>query len=151
MKDSDDDALPHGEVRVTGGPDGLRQQVRAGRHWLVADEPESVPGGADLGPNPYDFLLAALGTCTAMTLRMYADRKGWPLEGVEVTLSHERIHAEDCGDCESKSGRIAEIRRRIALTGELEEDQRARLLEIADRCPVHRTLTSEIKIRSSLA
>jgi len=151
MKDSDDDALPHGEVSVTGGPDGLRQQVRAGRHWLVADEPESVPGGADLGPNPYDFLLAALGTCTAMTLRMYADRKGWPLEGVEVTLSHERIHAEDCGDCESKSGRIAEIRRRIALTGELEEDQRARLLEIADRCPVHRTLTSEIKIRSSLA
>lgn len=152
MKDPEreDDALPHGTVRVTGGPAGLRQEVRTGRHRLVADEPESVPGGGDAGPNPYDLLLAALGTCTAMTLRMYADRKGWPLDGVDVTLSHAKVHAEDCADCESKTGRIDEIQRRIALAGDLDDAQRRRLLEIADRCPVHRTLTSEIKIRSRL-
>jgi len=148
--EDEEDALPPGEVKVIGGPEGLRQEIRAGRHRLLADEPESVPGGADLGPNPYDLLLAALGSCTAMTLRMYAAHKGWGLQGVEVTLRHGKVHAKDCADCETRTGRIDEIQRRIALTGDLDEAQRARLLEIADRCPVHRTLTSEIKVRSHL-
>jgi len=143
-------ALPHGEVRVSGGARGMAQRVRAGRHELKADEPTSVPGGTDTGPSPYDLLLAALGSCTSMTLRMYADRKGWDLTGVEVRLRHAKIHAQDCAECDTKTGRIDVIEREIALDGELSEEQRARLIEIADRCPVHRTLRSETMIRSRL-
>src|SRR5712664_46451 len=114
---------------------------RAGGHHLVSDEPLDL-GGTDAGPTPYDLLVAALGSCTAITLQMYARHKGWPLEGVEVRLTHGKIHARDCADCETKEGRIDRIERGIVLQGALDDAQRARLLEIADRCPVHRTLTS---------
>jgi putative redox protein len=136
-------------VVVRGGPTGLVQDIEAGRHRLTADEPVSA-GGADAGPSPYDYLLVALGTCTSMTLSLYARQKRWPLEGVTVRLSHSRIHAADCAECETKEGKLDRIEREISLTGGLSADQRARLLEIADRCPVHRTLTSEISIKSRL-
>ena len=112
---------------------------------MLADEPASV-GGADTGPNPYEFLLSGLGACTSMTMRMYADRKALPLERVTVTLAHRKIHAKDCEDCETKVGMLDEIERVIAIEGDLDAEQRQRLMEIADKCPVHRTLTSEIRI-----
>lgn len=124
----------------------LKQEITAGNHRLVADEPKEA-GGSDEGPDPYSLLLAALGACTSMTLQLYAKRKGWPLEKVEVKLSHSRIHAEDCEDCHTKAGNVSRIDRRISLTGPLSEEQKARLLEIAQHCPVHRTLTSEISIK----
>lgn len=143
---------PAGQVVVTGGGagEGFAQQILARGHRLRADEPRSA-GGTDTGANPYDLLLAALGACTSMTLRMYAERKGWPLEGVRVALDHSRIHAEDCADCTAKSGRIDRIDRKIEVLGGLDAEQRDRLLEIADRCPVHRTLKGEIDIRSELS
>jgi putative redox protein len=140
---------PEGAVVVSTGAAGYTSGVQIGRHRLIADEPRSV-GGADLGPAPYDFLLAGLGACTGMTLRMYADRKQWPLEGVDVQLRHAKIHAADCADCETKDGKIDRIERTITLSGPLDAEQRARLLEIADRCPVHRTLHSEIEIVTHL-
>ena len=136
------------EVRETRtGP--LAQQVRAGRHVLMAGEPIAV-GGDDAGPGPYDYLLAALGACTSMTMRLYAERKGIAAERFSVRLSHRRIHAEDCADCETKEGNIGEITLDILIEGDVSEAARARLMEIADRCPVHQTLTHEIKIRSRL-
>jgi uncharacterized OsmC-like protein/fermentation-respiration switch protein FrsA (DUF1100 family) len=144
--DADAPAAPGGVVEVRGGQ-GLAQDVLAEGHRLRADEPGSV-GGTGTGPSPYGLLLAALGTCTSMTLRLYADRKKWPLDGVVVTLRHHRIHAADCDDCETKVGKIDVIERRVAIEGALSDEQRARLLEIADKCPVHRTLTSEIRIRT---
>jgi len=143
-------ALPPGivEVRETRtGP--LTQRVSAGRHVLVADEPVAV-GGNDSGPGPYDYLLAALGACTSMTMRLYADRKGLAVERFGLRLSHRRIHAQDCADCETKEGNIGEITRDITIEGDIPEDVRARLMEIAEKCPVHQTLTHEIKIRSRL-
>jgi putative redox protein len=128
---------------------GLTQRVVAGEHELRVDEPTSLGGGGE-GPTPYDLLLAALGACTSMTLQIYAKRKGWPLFGVVVTLSHDRVHAEDCADCTTGEGYISEIKREIFLQGPLTDEQRQRLLEIASRCPVHRTLTSEIKVRDTL-
>ena len=136
-----------GVVEVMGGSAGYLQQVVAGPHRFVADEPLSA-GGTDLGPTPYDLLLAGLGACTSMTLKMYADRKGWPLEQVDVRLQHDRVHAKDCEDCASSTGRVDVIERVVRVEGDLDAEQRARLLEIADRCPVHRTLENEIKIRT---
>ena len=141
--------LQPGEVRVVG-TGTLRHDVWTSDHHLVADEPRSL-GGTDQGPNPYDLLLASLGTCTAMTLHMYAKRKGWPLEGVDVRLRHEKVHAKDCEECETGDGKVDIIDRTLAISGDLDDAQRARILEIADRCPVHRTLTSETVIRSSEA
>lgn len=138
-----------GLVVVRGGAAGYAQEISAGGHALRADEPQSV-GGTDTGPGPYELLLAALGACTSMTLRMYADRKGWPLEGVTVELRHQKVHAQDCADCETREGKVDEVQRGIALEGALDAQQRARLLEIADRCPVHRTLESEIRVRTRL-
>src|SRR3546814_115203 len=117
------------------GEGKFTQRIAAGRHVLAADEPESA-GGLDLGLSPYDFLLAALGSCTSMTLRLYAERKGIALERTRVTLSHEKIHAEDCATCETKEGKIDRIRRVIEMTGALSGEERRRLLEIADKCPV---------------
>ncbi len=122
-----------------------------GRHHLTADEPSSL-GGADKGANPYELLLASLGACKAITLRMYADRKEWPLDGVSVALKQERVHAKDCEDCESGEGYVHVIECELTLLGDdLSSEQRNRLLEIADKCPVHRTLSGEIKMRTSLA
>jgi putative redox protein len=136
-------------VVVRGGPQGWTQQISAGRHPLVSDEPVSA-GGADLGPTPYDLLLGALGSCTSITVSMYARRSGWPLEGVTVTLRHQKIHAADCADCDTKVERLDRIEVELALTGPLTEEQRARLLAIAGRCPVHQTLTSKIDIPMKL-
>ena len=136
-------------VLVNGGDSGFRQDIAIGPHRLQADEPSEY-GGNDAGPNPYELLLAALGACTSMTLTMYAERKQWPLLSVQVRLTHSQIHAVDCVECETRNGMIDRIEREISLVGDLSEDQRHRLLEIADRCPVHRTLTSEIKIDTRL-
>jgi len=136
-----------GDVVVQGPADGFAQQIFAGRHELDADEPVSQ-GGKDTGPSPYDLLLAALGACTSMTVAMYARRKGWPLEEVTVHLRHSKIHAADCAECETKEGTLDRIGRDIHFVGTLTEEQRFKLLEIADKCPVHRTLTSEIEIQT---
>jgi putative redox protein len=134
-------------VRETRGGK-FQQEILSGPHRFLADEPARL-GGLDSGPGPYDLVLAGLGACTAMTLRLYAERKQLPLDRVTVRLSHGKIHAEDCENCETKTGMIDRIERAIALEGELDADARQRLMEIADRCPVHRTLTSEIDIRTS--
>ena len=139
------------EVLVRANGEGrFGQDVIAGRHVMRADEPLAV-GGLDLGPSPYGYLLAGLGACTAMTLRLYADRQAWPLQEVSVRLHHDKIHAADCESCETKEGRVDRIERVIELQGPLDANQHQRLLEIADRCPVHRTLEREVEVRSRLA
>lgn len=136
-------------VIVRGGATGFAQEIAAERHRLVADEPAEA-GGTDTGASPYELLLAALGACTSMTVSMYARRKQWPLEEVTVRLQHAKIHAQDCAECETKEGKLDRIEREISLGGPLDAGQRERLLEIANRCPVHRTLVSEIDIRTRL-
>ena len=123
----------------------FQQNVTVGPHHLVADEPVAA-GGQDTGPGPYDFLLTGLGACTSITMRMYADRKSLPLDRVTVTLKHSKIYAKDCEECETREGMLDQIEREISIEGELDGEQRKRLLEIADKCPVHRTLHSEIRI-----
>ncbi|WP_205944345.1 bifunctional alpha/beta hydrolase/OsmC family protein [Pelagibius litoralis] len=132
------------------GEGRFTQAIAAGPHRLRADEPESY-GGLDSGPSPYDLVLAGLGACTAMTLRMYAEHKKLPLDKVRVTLSHDKIHAVDCAECETKDGKIDRIERVIRITGDLDENQRERLLAIADRCPVHKTLESEVQVVTKAA
>ena len=134
---------------VRGSAGGFAQEVIAGSHRFASDEPVSA-GGTDSGPTPYDLLLAALGSCTSMTIAMYARRKQWALERVTVRLRHSRLHAEDCAECETHEAKLTVIERDIALDGALDEDQRARLLAIANRCPVHQTLGSKIEIRTRL-
>ena len=136
---------PH--VIVRGGAAGFAQQIQAGAHQLSADEPIES-GGTDTGLSPYDLLLAALGSCTSMTIGLYARRKNWPLQEVAISLWHSKIHAADCAECETREGRIDRIEREIQLIGSLTSEQRSKLMEIADKCPVHRTLTSEINIRT---
>lgn len=138
----------HVVVESLGGK--FAQSVTAGRHNSVADEPLSV-GGDDAGPSPYDLLLSGLGACTAMTLQMYAARKGWPLEHVSVSLVHERVHAQDCEECPDVDAKVERINRVVTLRGDLDDRQRARLLEIADRCPVHRTLHAQPTIVTHLS
>ena len=129
-------------VRSVGN---MRQQIDAGAHTLYADEPAGV-GGDDAGPNPYELMLGALGACTSMTLQMYARRKQWPLEDVVVRLSHRRDYARDCEECDEKPVQIDLIERRITLAGPLDDEQRERLMEIAQKCPVHRTMVGTIKV-----
>ena len=137
-----------GTVLVETGA-GYATRIHAGHHLFSADEPRSA-GGTDTGATPYDLLVGALGACTTITLRMYADRKQWPLEAVSAVLRHRKVHARDCEDCESTTGFIDYIDRELRLVGPLEEDQRTRLLEIADKCPVHKTLHSEVVVKTKL-
>lgn len=137
------------DVVIAHGGKGLRVGLTVGGHELLADEPVAA-GGEDAGPDPYGYLLAALGACKTMTVRLYADRKGWALTHTRVELRHDRIHADDCADCETKQGRVDQIEVSLAFEGDLDDEQRTRLAEIAEMCPVHRTLTGEIKIRSRL-
>ncbi len=137
-----------GPVIVRAGA-SLRNEIEAGQHRLIADEPASA-GGTDAGPTPYDFLSAGLGGCTSMTMRVVAKRENIPLEGVEVHVTNDRMYAKDCADCSSNTGYIHRFDVRIKLIGNLSEQQRERLLSVARRCPVAKTLTSEIRIEESL-
>ena len=136
-----------GHVIVHGTAAGFAQEIEIGSHELYADEPVSF-GGTESGPSPYDLLLAALGSCTSMTIGFYARKRSWPLEKIIVSLRHSRIHAADCEDCETKEGKIDRIDLDIQLTGSLTDEQRAKLIEVAGKCPVHQTLTSEINIKT---
>jgi uncharacterized OsmC-like protein len=135
-----------GDVVVHGSARSFKQEIVVAKHSLVADEPISA-GGGDAGPDPYDYLLASLGVCTSMTVGLYARRKQFPLENITVSLRHSRIYAEDCEECETKEGMLDRIDVEVELTGSLTAEQHAKLMEIAAKCPVHRTLTSEINIR----
>ena len=138
-----------GEVVVRGAAGGFAQEITAGSHHLRADEPLSS-GGTETGPTPYDLLLAALGSCTSMTIALYARRKQWPLNSVTIRLRHSRVHAEDCAACETHDAKLTVIDREIELDGPLDESERARLLAIANRCPVHLTLGSRIDVNTRL-
>ena len=135
---------PH--IAVRGGAADFRQEVTAGKHHFIADEPVNV-GGGDAGPDPYDYLLASLGVCTSMTVGLYARRNKWPLENVTVSLWHSRIYAKDCEECDAKDGMLDRIDVEVELTGSLTAEQHAKLMDVAAKCPVHKTLTSEINIR----
>lgn len=144
--------LPSQEPRsvvVSGPATGFRTDVVVGGHRMVVDEPIAV-GGTDDGPTPYEMLLAGLGACTAMTLRLYADRRKWPLERALVNLQHRKVHAQDCADCDRKPTRMDVVDRVITLQGALTDEQRAKLLEIAERCPVHQTLQGKIQVNTRL-
>ena len=134
-----------GEALARTDDKSLRTSINVGGHALIADEPVAL-GGEGSGPTPYELLAAGLAACTSMTLQMYAGGKRWPLESVTTSVAHDRLHARDCADCETREGRIDQFTRRIDLTGPLDDAQRNRLLEIADRCPVHRTLHAEVKV-----
>jgi uncharacterized OsmC-like protein/alpha/beta superfamily hydrolase len=138
-----------GEVIVRMNREHYRADIYAGSHTLIADEPLTA-GGTDAGPSPYGYLSAALGACTAISLRMYADNKQWPLESIKVRITHQKIHAEDCATCETKVGKLDKFERELEFVGALDSEQRQRLLEIADRCPVHQTLHSEVVVETSL-
>lgn len=141
---------PEDAVQAVTGPEGYRTPIQARHHALVGDEPASV-GGEDTGPTPYEFLSAGLAACTTMTLQMYARRKGWPLDEAQVEVRHSKIHADDCAHCDTESGKIDRFTREVTVTGDLSDKQRERLLEIANKCPVHRTLHSEIDVQTDWA
>jgi len=134
-------------VLVDGGQVNYVQNISVGQHLFQADEPVEA-GGLDSGPDPYELLLTSLGACISITLRMYADRKHWPLASVHVRLTYARVHAEDCAACDGETRLIDAIDAEVLVVGDLSEEQRRRLMEIAERCPVHRTLTSSIQIRT---
>ena len=140
-----EEEAPH--VIVHGDATGFAQEIDIGPHHFVADEPVSY-GGTDSGPSPYDLILAALGSCTSMTIGLYARKRKWPLEKITVSLKHSKIHAKDCEDCVTKDGRIDRIELEIRLDGGLTDQQRATLMEVAGKCPVHQTVTHEINIKT---
>jgi uncharacterized OsmC-like protein len=144
MATETDTQTPH--IIVRGSARDFQQEVTAGKHHFIADEPVSV-GGGDAGPDPYDYLLASLGVCTSMTVGYYARRNHLPLESITVSLRHLRIHAKDCEECETRDGMVDRIDVEIELTGALNAEQHAKLMQVAAACPVHRTLTSEINVR----
>ncbi|HEU0209221.1 MAG TPA: OsmC family protein [Candidatus Udaeobacter sp.] len=144
MATQTDKQPPH--IVVRGGAINFQQEITAGKHHFTADEPVNV-GGGDAGPDPYDYLLTSLGVCTSMTIGFYARRNHLPLENITVSLWHSRIHARDCEECETKEGMVDKIDVEVELTGAVSAKQRAKLMEVAAKCPVHRTLTSEINIR----
>ena len=149
MKVSEHSSIPKPSVVVRGNGVSYAQEIVAGPHHLTADEPVAA-GGTNSGPTPYDLLLAALGACTSITVGMYARRKNWPLQAVVVRLRHARIHAEDCAACETKAGTLDRIECELELAGPLSTEQRSKLLEVSEKCPVHRTLQSRIEIQTSL-
>jgi len=132
-------------VHLHLGKENYKTVMTAGRHELISDEPESV-GGQDSGPDPYDYLLMSLGSCTVITLKMYADRKKWPVEDIYVEMLHHKSHAEDCKDCDDPKAKIDKIEKEIVIKGDLTDDQLQRLMEISKKCPVHRTLLSDVEI-----
>jgi uncharacterized OsmC-like protein len=134
------------DVVVRGDANSFKQEIIAGKHRLTADEPLTA-GGGDAGPDPYDYLLTSLGVCTSMTVGLYARRKQFPLENIRVSLRHSRIYAKDCEECETTDGMLDRIDVEVELTGSLNAEQHTKLMEIAGKCPIHRTLTSEINIR----
>ena len=144
----EEEETKHGSVLVRT-TDSYTTEIRTAHHSLLADEPKSL-GGNNLGPTPYGLLLASLGSCTSITLRMYINRKQWDVQEINVHLEHEKVHSKDCEDCESESGMIDIIQMKLEFIGNLDESQRARLLEIAHKCPVHKTMTTETKIKASL-
>jgi len=148
MATGNHDKTPH--VVVRGGAYSFKQEITAGKHHLVADEPVSA-GGGDAGPDPYDYLLTSLGACTSMTVGLYARRNKFPLENIKVSLWHSRIYATDCEECETRDGMVDRIDVEIELSGPLTAEQHAKLMDVAAKCPVHRTLTSEINIRLQAA
>ena len=131
--------------------ESFKTTLTAGSHEVIADEPTSVPGGKDQGPDPYDLLLMSLGTCTAMTMKMYSERKKWPVEDIYVEMRHNKSHAKDCIDCDDPKSKIDSIEKEIIIKGDLSKEQLEKMLEISKKCPVHRTLLSDIEINSSLA
>ena len=135
---------------VATNTDGLRAELRARGFTFAVDEPRAM-GGTETGPTPYDHIAAALASCTVLTLRMYADRKDIPLDEVRAEVVHEQVHAEDCAECEHRDGKIGVLRRTLTFSGDLDDDQRQRLLRIADRCPVHRTLEGRIEVHTTVA
>jgi putative redox protein len=147
---TEEELIAENRVVTRTGADGFRTEIMVRGHGSVADEPVAV-GGADAGPTPYDLLLSALGACTGMTLRMYADRKGWPVQDIVVRLRHEKIHAIDEARCEDREARLDRVEREVEITGGLSAEQRTRLVEIADRCPVHRTLSGGVHVETRLA
>jgi putative redox protein len=141
---------PDKSVLVTVGPEALLADVQAGRHTYFVDEPAEV-GGQDRGPTPYDLLLSALGACTAITLRLYATQKKWPLEGIEVRLRHQRVHAADCEKCEQPGEMLEQVEKELRLLGPLSDEQRQRLHVISQKCPVQKTLMHGLHIVTVLA
>ena len=136
-------------VHIHLGSENYKTVMTAGNHELISDEPEKV-GGKDLGPDPYDYLLMSLGSCSVITMRMYADRKEWPVEDIYIELRHFKDHADDCKDCDDPKARIDKIEKEIIIKGDLSNDQIERLLEISKKCPVHRTLLNDIEIKSTV-
>ena len=136
-------------VHIHLGSENYKTVMTAGNHELISDEPEKV-GGKDLGPDPYDYLLMSLGSCSVITMRMYAERKEWPVEDIYIELRHFKDHAEDCEDCDDPKARIDKIEKEIIIKGDLSDDQIERLLEISKKCPVHRTLLNDIEIKSTV-
>ncbi|GGO98465.1 OsmC family protein [Stakelama pacifica] len=146
----DDTSIAPGEVVARSGLDTFATELSTHTHRWVADEPVSV-GGSDIGPGPYDLLLAALGSCTVMTMKMVAEREGIPMQSVQIRLRHDRNHAKDCDHCEGPEAKIEAIFRRIMIEGDLTDAQRERMLSIADKCPVHRTLTGTLHVHTVFA